>query len=141
VIRPRIARALRRLANLLDPVKAAQTVTIRVDVDADEATEKLAALRASAAALGETVAELNAKIPTLSAAKGNQIEHALARLQAAGFVVRRNAGGTHLQVRHDQLGLVDYWPTTGKWWIASRKLRGTGLDALLDALLAEVKAS
>jgi hypothetical protein len=59
---------------------------------------------------------------------------AIVQLTEKGYDIIVSNGGLHLKIKHDRFGLVDYWPTTQKWWIAKYEQRGNGLRALIQKL-------
>lgn len=72
--------------------------------------------------------------PALNNEKMAQSTRAINRLEAAGYTITAKNGGLHLQFKDASAGLIDFWPTTGKWWIAASKRKGEGLGALLKEL-------
>lgn len=108
-MKARFAAAMRSLADRIDPSPQAQ-------------------LRAKLDATGSFGS------PILSHEKMAQSTRAVTRLEAAGYTVTAKNGGLHLQINDCRAGLIDFWPTTGKWWIQASKKKGQGLHALLNAL-------
>lgn len=72
--------------------------------------------------------------PVLGEQKISACASAVTKLEEAGYAVTIRNGGLHLQFLSGQ-GPVDYWPTTGKFWLQKRKLRGTGFAKLLRILI------
>lgn len=103
------AEALRRLADRLDPSEDAADRRI------------LRATRAHGT-------------PSLTLEKERVVVRAATQLEEAGHEVIIKNGGLHLQIDHPSLGLIDVWPTSGNWWIASRKLRGHGITHLVHRI-------
>jgi hypothetical protein len=60
--------------------------------------------------------------------------YAITRLSEAGADLIVSNGGLHLKIKHDRFGIVDYWPTSQKWWIARQQRRGHGLTNLMQKL-------
>lgn len=61
------------------------------------------------------------------------IGNAIKRLEKR-FQLRVLSDGRHLQFQHERLGEVNYWPTTGRWWVPKTEKRGMGLDMLAGVL-------
>ncbi len=70
---------------------------------------------------------------TISQTKQDAIDNAGRRLTRAGAVIHTSNGGVHMQLQ-TRNGMVDLWPTTGKWYIRDLKQRGLGLNALMKEL-------
>lgn len=71
--------------------------------------------------------------PSLTEQKAAACASAATVLEEAGYCVTIRNGGLHLQFK-TKLGLIDYWPTTRRFWIAARKQRGYGLNRLAKLL-------
>lgn len=124
-----VAAFLRRLADRLDP----PPTTI--------ATEASEAWQQSLAALERHSREISRTSATMSEVSadphwGNRSRACMNTLQRKGFTVVAKNNGLHLQfyAPGQPSQLVDFWPTTGKWWIAARSKKGAGLQALLREL-------
>lgn len=135
--RHRLARILHLLAARLDPVKASNsTITVAVKVDASQAEDAMARLRRQAQSLASATEDAQRvinKMP-LNPADQRAVANAISRITAAGYMPKIHARGTHLQIVTLSCGLVDFWPTTGRWWIARGQVKGRGLKELLERI-------
>lgn len=111
-----IGKHLRRLADRLDPPPA-----------------RVLPAPVKPAPLAIPPAEAGVRLDAATKAARNHIHNTTATLERLGLTYRVRGGGTHFQLSTTE-GWADFWPTTGKWWIAARQLRGHGLHSLLKAL-------
>lgn len=123
-----IARGLRGLADRLDPPKYVPPPVQPVERAPGQLVELPPDL-----ALVHVFEPSAAPVHSKKRVDERRIQDAQAAFEERGLDWRSHGSGWHLQVR-SQWGWADYWPTTERWWIGGRSMKGRGLPSLFKVL-------
>lgn len=66
---------------------------------------------------------------------GEDIRYAIELLAKEGFRFTKHNNDLHFVIDDTYYGHVDFWPTTGTWYVPATKTKGNGLQFLFDYCL------